>query len=146
MTGKGFTLIELMIVVAILGILSAIAYPSYTSYVLKSHRTDAKSALLATAQAMEKFYTERMTFNAATLGTVSGNISSTISPDKFYTIGFDTTPEAGSACAATATTSSSSTSYRLCATPTGTQTSDTCGIFSISNTGAKLPSTSGCWN
>lgn len=53
----GFTLIELMIVVAIVGILSAIAFPSYTSYVAKGRRADARVQLLQAAQFMERFYT-----------------------------------------------------------------------------------------
>lgn len=52
----GFTLIELMIVVAVVGILAAIAYPSYKDYVLKSRRVDAKAALTEAAQRLEIFY------------------------------------------------------------------------------------------
>lgn len=146
MRGKGFTLIELMIVVAIVGILAAVAYPSYREYVLRSHRTDAKSALLSAAQRMEKFYTEKMTYDTATLGTAAGDIASTKSADEFYTIGFDTTPTAAGACSATATTNSTANDFRLCATPTGTQSGDSCGIFSISNIGVKTPTTARCWN
>jgi len=146
MRNKGFTLIELMIVVAVVGILAAVAYPSYREYVMRSHRTDAKSALLSAAQRMEKFYTEKMTYNAATLGTAAGDIASTTSADGFYTIGFDTTPTAAGACSATATTNSSASDFRLCATPTGAQSGDSCGIFSISNIGIKTPTTTRCWN
>ncbi|RIX46804.1 MAG: type IV pilin protein [Rhodocyclales bacterium GT-UBC] len=141
---KGFTLIELMIVVVVISILAAVAVPSYRQYVAKSRRTDAKSALLATSQAMEKFYTEKMTYDAATLGTASTDISKTTSPDGYYTIRFDSAPT-GTVCSALSTSSSNATAYRICATPTGSQTGDACGILSIDNKGVKLPATAGCW-
>jgi len=146
MKQQGFTLIELMIVVVIIGVLAAIAYPSYRDYVLRSHRTDAKSALMATAQAMEKFYTEKMTYSAAEIGTANANnIASGTSPDGFYTISFDTNPS-GAVCGGSTNTSPSANAYRICAVPTGTQASDSCGTFSISNTGVKTPSTARCWD
>ena len=55
---QGFTLIELMIVVAVIGILASIAYPSYREYVAKSRRAEAKTVLLSAQQWMERFYTE----------------------------------------------------------------------------------------
>ena len=147
MKNRGFTLIELLIVMVIVAILAAVAYPSYKDYVLKSRRTDAKSALASTAQAMERYYTEKMKYKDAVLGSASGNVAPTVSPDGYYTIGFDTTPTAGTACAATSTTSPSETAFRLCATPTGSQTSDKCTQFSLSNTGirASTPSGLSCW-
>lgn len=146
MKQKGFTLIELMVVVAIVAILAAVAYPSYRDYVLRSHRTDAKSALMATAQAMEKYYTENMKYSAAEIGTTNpNNIASATSPDGFYTISFDSAPT-GSVCAGTTDTSPSANAYRICAVPTGTQATDSCGTFSISNTGVKTPATARCWD
>ena len=67
---RGFTLIELMIVVAVIGILSAIAYPSYKSYILKSRRADAKNALLDLAAREERVFstTNAYTTDRGTLG------------------------------------------------------------------------------
>lgn len=142
MNQRGFTLIEVMIVVVVIAILAAIAYPSYTDYISRSRRTDAKSALTTAAQAMEKFYTERMSYNGAVLGT----IAPTSSPDGFYDISFDSAPASGTPCSGTALTNTDANAFRLCATPTGRQASDGCGIFSLSNTGARSPTTDRCWN
>ena len=57
---NGFTLIELMIVVAIIGVLSAIAYPSYQSYMKKSARADAKVGLTKLADKQERFYLQKI--------------------------------------------------------------------------------------
>ncbi len=72
-TNDGFTLLELMIVVAVVAILAAIAIPSYQSSIAKSRRADAQSALQGFAQAMERFHTQNATYvGAGTTGT--GNV------------------------------------------------------------------------
>ena len=62
---KGFTLIELMIVVALIGIIAAIAYPSYQGYVEKTRRGNAQGSLLQFASAMERYYTQNNTYAGA---------------------------------------------------------------------------------
>lgn len=64
MKQQGFSLIELMIVVAIVGILAAIAYPSYQNYVLRSGRADGQAKLMEILQAQERFYSQNQTYTA----------------------------------------------------------------------------------
>ena len=117
---RGFTLVELIIVLAVIAILASIAFPSYQDYVQRSRRAVAQTALLETVQAKERFHTANNTY-------------------------------AGSPCAGTADhyavacTVNTATAFTITATPQGGQASDACGTLSITHTGAKTPSTSGCW-
>ncbi|MGH8467618.1 MAG: type IV pilin protein [Gammaproteobacteria bacterium] len=81
-TVSGFTLIEVMIVVAIVGILSAIAYPSYQQHVRSSRRADAQAALLELAQIMERRFTENNGYDLGLAGVVDApdNLPFTQSP------------------------------------------------------------------
>lgn len=141
----GFTLMELMITVAIVGILAAIAFPSYQDSVRKSRRGDAKAALLENAGFMERYYSTnfRYTATAGTAGCPALPVqclprevaSASCSTDSrvYYTI-------AG-------TCASSNITFTLTATPKlgSPQASDTCGNLTVDQTGARTPTTSGCW-
>lgn len=142
---RGFTLIELMIVVAIVGILAAIAFPSYRNYVIKSHRAVAKSALSEMAARQEAFLADRKTYAttslaqlgypAATTYLLGGKDYASSSSNAIYSLAIST--------GATATT------YTITATPLGSQTRDTdCAILGIDNVGRKTasgPKGSACW-
>lgn len=131
---KGFTLIELMIVVAVIGILTAIAYPSYQDSVRKSRRTDAKSALLELAQFMERNYTLSNRYDKDSSGAA-------------VVLPYTETPKDGTAKYYNLSISASDAqSFTLKAEPKNSQVSDTCGDLSITNTGEKTASGIGqCW-
>lgn len=124
----GFTLIEIMVVVAIIGIIAAIAWPNYTQYVTKGRREAGKTCLLQAAQQMERFYTTSLAYNA------SGSPAAFACPEAaaFYTLGVSNLTARG---------------YTLSATPQGSQLAqDTrCGTLSINAAGTRSPTTSGCW-
>jgi type IV pilus assembly protein PilE len=73
---RGFTLIEMMIVVAIVGILAAIAYPSYVSQIEKGKRAECRSGLLKAMQQQERYFTQRNTYSSFSSGATTSTISS----------------------------------------------------------------------
>ena len=131
-THNGFTLIELMVVVAIIGLLASIAYPNYQDSVIRSRRADAKGALLGFANAMERYFTENNTYLGA--GGTAGTPANTGSPRVFST---QSPIDGTTAYYALIIQAATQTTYNLRATPVvGTsQASD--GILEINNTEAK---------
>ena len=141
---QGFTLIELMITVAILGILSAITVPSYMAYVQKSKRTDAKVELLKIAQLQESYYVQNLSYAKQLNGTsASGGLSmsaATLTTENgYYSVTMSATDSGGGTCAGNNT--DPCVSYAIKAVPksTGGQASDSsCQEFLITNTGARF--------
>lgn len=123
----GFSLIELMIVVAVVAVLAGVAYPSYQASVTKSRRSDAQSALMSFAQAMERFYTSNGTY----VGAGSGG-STTGAPAVFST----KSPIDGSQTFYNLTIQAATVnSYTLYATPVGPQSDD--GVLGLTSTGQR---------
>ncbi|AZV29069.1 pilus assembly protein [Pseudomonas syringae] len=113
-TNRGFTLIEIMIVIAIIGIVITIGYPSLTEYVKKGRRADVVSTLSEQAQILERFYSKNNVYTGVT-GLSTGN--------DFYTI----------------TPTITDQTFLLTATrKTGTaMATDKCGDFTLTNTGVR---------
>ena len=131
---QGFTLIELMIVVAIIATLAAIAYASYANYVTSSRRAAAAACLSEVAQFMERYYTTNQTYVGATLPalTCRGELT------QFYTFAV--------------TAGATATTFAVTAAPQGQQSTRDgakCGTLGLNHTGARSATgtqgAAGCW-
>lgn len=141
---RGFTLVELMIAVAIIGILASIAYPNYMEYVRKGHRAEARAQLLEAAQFVERNYSMNNCFHRADANCANTAVTLSLPAT------LQQSPKAGTATYNINFQSQLAQSYTLRAVPVsaGMMATDTCGTLSISNTGAQA-STGGtvalCW-
>lgn len=135
----GFTLIEVMIVVAILAIISSIAYPSYMEHVRKSRRADAQIKLQELAQLQESFFSRNLTYASSLSGLLGGSVNTIDSDEAFYQLSISSaTGPGGAVCAGTRAAPCSS--YLLQAVPvTGTsQAKDkNCSRYTLNNMGQR---------
>lgn len=126
-------------VVAIIGILAAIAYPSYTEYVARGQRSKAQTALLEAAQYMQRFYAANNSYSADLNGNTlaASSIPLSNSSDLSYTLSFDTKNPP------------TAVAFTLVMQPQGNMTNDKCGSFTIDQTGLKgltgTASLQDCW-
>lgn len=129
----GFTLIELMITVAIIAIIAAIAYPSYQEQVRKTRRANAQADLLELSSYMERFYSESFTYAGAGLPFAT---SPKQGGTAFYNLNFPANPDANS--------------YTIQAVPIRAQSNDRCGDLTIDEVNQRTAKKDGkdipnCW-
>jgi type IV pilus assembly protein PilE len=120
----GFSLIELMIVVAIIAVLSVIAYPTYVRSVREGRRGQAKADLVTLANNMERCFTQTNTYVGCTLAYNTTTINNTV----FYNLQLVPAPTA--------------TTFTIQAVPQADQANDVCGMLSVDQAGTRLPVTS----
>lgn len=131
----GFTLVELLVTVAIIGILISVVYPSYQDNIRKTRRAEAQGDLLELVSFMERYYTENNRYRTGGGGAP--------------TLPFTQSPRTGTAYYQITLNNLTDTTFRIDATAqtTGGQNNDTCGTMTIADTGARTNtgSEAGCW-
>jgi type IV pilus assembly protein PilE len=128
---KGFTLIELMITVAIIGILAAVVYPSYAAFIVRSDRSEAQRELMRLANLQEQLFVDRRRYSA-TMIDLGMSTNPYITESKKYSIA--------------ATIAQNGTTFILTATAKGSQLRDTdCLTLTINEAGQQGAASATCW-
>ncbi len=130
---RGFTLVELLVVVAIISILTLIAFPAYQDQMRKTRRSDAKIALTTLASQQEKFLSNNGRYTATIVGSPGLGYGNNLSSDRYYELSMNVgNPPTTFTATATARAG-------------GAQSADTqCQQLQVNQAGQKTPTT-GCW-
>ena len=123
---KGFTLIELMVVLVIIAILVAISVPIYQDYVFRSRRAQCQSEMLNAASRIERQYSVTSTYT-----NVGGLTQCPSGGTAFYNVVYGAP--------------GGNQTFTLTATPVGAQAGDRCGVMTLNQAGARTPATGNCW-
>lgn len=127
-TRRGVTLIELMVVVAVIAILASIGYPSYLDSVAKGRRAEARSTMLEAQQWMERFYSENFRYDQNTAGAAVGSL---------FAARFSQVPASGAASYTLSLADLGRNSFTIVATRAGAMANDKCGNLALTHTGAR---------
>lgn len=126
---RGFTLMEVVIAMVILGILAAIAIPNYSEYTLRSHRSAVQAFISDVASRQTQFFLDRRVYATSVAA-----------------LNMATPPDIASRYAvAIATNAGPPATFQVTATPTGTQVGDRCGALTVDQAGTKGAATTRCW-
>ena len=133
--GRGFTLIEMMVTVAIVSVLASVAYPSYMEQVRKGRRAEGQAVLMEASQFMERYATENLRFDVDRAGTAVAlptalSAAPKSATSKFYNLSLQSVTQS---------------TYILQAVPVNLQASDACGTMTLSDRGVKAALRSDCW-